>query len=66
MFKHYFEGIEYITVGPIIGLVLFFVFFIVLIYRVITADSDFISEMENKPLEDGTEGDIEKPTSTQT
>jgi len=66
MFKHYFEGIEYITVGPIIGLVLFLAFFIVLIYRVVTADSGFISEMEKKPLEDGTEGDIEKPTSTQT
>ena len=66
MFKHYFEGIEYIEVGPIIGLVLFLLFFIVLIYRVFTTDSGFISEMENKPLEDGTKGDAEKPTSTQT
>ena len=66
MFKHYFEGIEYIEVGPIIGLVLFLAFFIVLIYRVVTTDSGFISEMENMPLEDGTEGDLENPTSTQT
>lgn len=27
MFKHYFEGAENVAIGPIIGLVIFFVFF---------------------------------------
>ena len=52
MFKHYFEGIEYIEVGPIIGLSIFFVFFIVLVYLVVKTDSGFISKMENMPLDD--------------
>ena len=55
MFKHYFEGIEHIEIGPIIGLVIFFVFFIVLIYVVVKADSGFISKMGNMPLDDENE-----------
>jgi hypothetical protein len=55
MFKHYFEGIEYIEVGPIIGLAIFFVFFVVLVYLVIKADSGFISKMANMPLDDDNE-----------
>jgi cytochrome c oxidase cbb3-type subunit 4 len=66
MFKHYFEGIEYIEVGPIIGLTIFFVFFIVLVYLVVKADSGFISKMENMPLEDGIIEDQDESTSTQT
>ena len=66
MFKHYFEGIEYIEVGPIIGLVIFFVFFIVLVYMVIKTDSGFISKMEKMPLEDETAEEQDKPTSTLT
>lgn len=67
MFKHYFEGIEYITVGPIIGLVIFFVFFVVLIYLVVKADSGFISRMANMPLDDDKpEAKEDSSSSTQT
>ncbi len=66
MFKHYFEGIEYIAVGPIIGLAIFFVFFVVLIYLVVKADSGFISKMANMPLDDDIESKENGPTSTQT
>jgi Na+-transporting methylmalonyl-CoA/oxaloacetate decarboxylase gamma subunit len=66
MFKHYFEGIEYIAVGPIIGLAIFFVFFVVLIYLVVKADSGFISKMANMPLDDDTESKEKSSTSTQT
>jgi cytochrome c oxidase cbb3-type subunit 4 len=66
MFKHYFEGIEYIAVGPIIGLAIFFVFFVVLIYLVVKADSGFISKMANMPLDDDIESEESEPTSTQT
>ena len=67
MFKHYFEGIEYIAVGPIIGLAIFFVFFVVLIYLVVKADSGFISRMSNMPLDDdSSEAKEDSSTSTQT
>ena len=66
MFKHYFEGIENIEVGPIIGLIIFFVFFVVLIYLVVKADSGFISKMENMPLDDEDENDNKQSSSSQT
>ncbi len=52
MFKHYFEGAENIAVGPIISLVIFFVFFIVLLYWVFKVDKGFIKKMEDMPLND--------------
>jgi cytochrome c oxidase cbb3-type subunit 4 len=55
MYKRYFEGIEYIEIGPIIGLSVFFVFFVVLIYLVVKADSGFISKMAHMPLDDDKE-----------
>ena len=66
MFKHYFEGIEYIEVGPIIGLVIFFLFFIYLIYQVVKTDKDFITKMENMPFEDGVDDDKDQSNSTHT
>ena len=66
MFKHYFEGIEYIEVGPIIGLAIFFVFFIILVYLVVKADPGFISKMEKMPLDDDSGTKPDSPTSTQT
>jgi len=52
MFKHYFEGIPYVEVGPIIALIIFFLFFIGLLYYVFTADKSYINEMKDLPLED--------------
>ena len=66
MFKHYFEGVEYITVGPIIGLIIFLVFFIVLVYMVVKADPRFISKMENMPLDDEVISEQDKSNTTQT
>lgn len=52
MFKHYFEGIPYVEVGPIIALIIFFLFFIGLLYYVFTADKSYIDEMKDLPLDD--------------
>jgi len=52
MFKHYFEGVENIAVGPIISLVIFFSFFIILLYWVFKVDKSFIKKMEDMPLND--------------
>lgn len=62
MFKHYFEGIENVEVGPIIGLVIFFTFFLYLLYQVFITDKGFISKMGNMPLDDDQEN--EKKSST--
>ena len=62
MFKNYFQDIQYIEVGPVIGLIIFFVFFVVLVYLVLRTDKVYITKMKNLPLED-TEV---KKTSTQT
>ena len=64
MYKRYFEGIEYIEVGPVIGLTIFFVFFVVLIYLVVKADSGFISKMANMPLDDDLESDDKNSSTT--
>jgi hypothetical protein len=66
MFKNYFQDIQYIEVGPVIGLTIFFVFFIVLVYLVVKADPRFINKMKNLPLDDETPKTQNKPTSTQT
>ena len=52
MFKHYFERIENIETGPIIALVLFFVFFVVMIFWIFRLDKKFINKMKNLPLEE--------------
>ncbi len=57
MFKHYFEGAEHITVGPLISLGIFFGFFIILLYWVFKADKGFIKKMGDMPLDDGTVAD---------
>jgi cytochrome c oxidase cbb3-type subunit 4 len=54
MFKHYFEGAENIAVGPVISLIIFFAFFIVLLYWVFKVDKGFIKKMEDLPLNDDT------------
>jgi cbb3-type cytochrome oxidase subunit 3 len=66
MFKNYFQDIQYIEVGPVIGLAIFFVFFVALVYLVVKADKGFINKMKNLPLEDTELKDQGKSTSTQT
>ncbi len=57
MFKHYFEGAENIAVGPVISLIIFFVFFIGLLYWVFKVDKSFIKKMEDMPLNDNSVAD---------
>ena len=66
MYKNYFQDIQYIEVGPVIGLAIFFVFFVVLVYLVVKADKGFIAKMKNLPLEDTELTEQDKSTSTQT
>jgi len=52
MFKHYFEGIENIELGPVFFLILFFVFFIAIIIWIFRMDKSFLNKMKNLPIDD--------------
>lgn len=52
MFKHYFERIQDIEVWPIISLIIFFLFFIIMIVRVAMTDRGYIQYMKDLPFED--------------
>ncbi len=48
------ENIDNVQIYPMISLLIFFIFFVVLFYWVITAKKDHISEVSNIPLEQDT------------
>lgn len=52
MFKNYLSGIDGVSVYPIISLVIFVAFFVLLGFFVFKADRRYINYMENLPLED--------------
>ena len=45
------EQIAGVEIFPIISLLIFFVFFIIVGYMVFTADKNYIEEMKNMPLD---------------
>ena len=51
MFKHYFENIDGIDIYPIISLLIFFIFFVLLFIWVIRVDKQYIKDMEDLPLD---------------
>jgi cytochrome c oxidase cbb3-type subunit IV len=53
MFKHYFERIQDIEIWPIISLILFFVFFVLMLLRIFTMDKDHVRDMKHLPFEEG-------------
>jgi len=56
MFRHYFEGIKNVEIGPIISLILFILFFIGVIIWIFRLDKDFIERMKNMPLDEDDPG----------
>lgn len=51
-FGNYLDKIAGIGIYPLFSLLVFFVFFVVLIWRVSTMDKKSIAEISNIPLED--------------
>ncbi|GAL64728.1 cytochrome c oxidase subunit IV [Algibacter lectus] len=49
--KYHMESIDGIEIYPIISLVIFFTFFVLLFWWVITAKKDYIQNVSNLPLE---------------
>ncbi len=54
------ENIDNVQIYPMISLLIFFVFFVVLFYWVITAKKEHITEVSNIPLEDDTNNQNEE------
>lgn len=50
-FSNYLSTIDNVSIYPIITLILFFTVFIGAIIWIVTRDKDYISELENIPLE---------------
>jgi cytochrome c oxidase cbb3-type subunit 4 len=55
MYKDILQNIDHVAIWPVISFVIFFTFFILLLWYVFTADKNFIKEMSQKPLQDGSE-----------
>ena len=49
--KNHMESITGIEIYPIISLLIFFIFFVVLFYWVVTAKKDYINTVSNLPLD---------------
>lgn len=49
--KQYMETMDGIEIYPIISLLIFFTFFVVLFWWVITAKKDYIKDVSNLPLD---------------
>ena len=52
MYKNVFQTIDNIAIWPIISLSIFFIFFILLLWWVFSADKTYINEVKNMPLDD--------------
>ena len=55
MYKNILQNIDHIAVWPVISFVIFFIFFLCLLLRVITADKKVIEKMKSLPLENAKE-----------
>ncbi len=50
MFKHYFEQVHNVEIWPIVSLSIFFIFFLCLIWYLVTQDKEYIDEMKDLPF----------------
>ncbi len=50
--KHHMEGIDGIEIYPIISLLIFFTFFVILFLWVFTAKKKYLDEVSHLPLDD--------------
>lgn len=58
--KGHLENIDGVTTYPIISLVLFFVFFVLLFWWVFTARKSYIKEVSELPLEDNNQNNTQE------
>jgi len=53
MFKHYLERIQDVEIWPIISLILFIVFFMMVLVYVFTINKKHIEQMKSLPFDEG-------------
>ncbi|MCF8374338.1 MAG: hypothetical protein K9H64_22135 [Bacteroidales bacterium] len=53
--SHYLESIEGVAIYPIIGILIFVLFFIVLLFYLFYLDKGYVKDMGNLPLDDDLE-----------
>ena len=51
MIRNYLQSIEGVEIYPLISLVVFLLFFVIMIIWMLKADKNYIKEMEELPLE---------------
>ncbi len=49
--KHHMEGIEGISIYPILSLLIFFIFFTALFWWVLTAKKDYVNRVSSIPFD---------------
>ena len=54
MYRQILQSIENVDLWPVISLVIFFLFFVGILIKVMTTDKKYIKKMEDLPLDDGT------------
>ncbi len=57
--KGYMESIEDVATYPMISLLIFFVFFVILFWWVFTASKEHIKEMSEMPLDNDNQQNLE-------
>ena len=57
--KGYMESIEDVATYPMISLLIFFVFFLILFWWVLTASKEHIKEMSEMPLDSDNQQNLE-------
>ncbi|MFO7256925.1 MAG: cbb3-type cytochrome c oxidase subunit 3 [Bacteroidota bacterium] len=55
MTKNILQSIDNVAIWPVISFMIFFLFFIILIWYVITVDKSFIHYMKGLPVDEGTD-----------
>jgi cytochrome c oxidase cbb3-type subunit IV len=54
MYKDILQSIDHVAIWPIISFIIFFLFFICLLWWVVTADKKFIAKMSQLPIDEVT------------
>jgi hypothetical protein len=65
MYKNILQSIDNVAIWPVISFVIFFLFFLILLWYVITVDKSFIHYMKGLPVEDGTDNKTSNQNETE-
>ena len=65
MYKNILQSIDNVAIWPVISFVIFFLFFLILLWYVITVDKSFIHYMKKLPSHDGTDNKTSNENETQ-